>query len=131
MPDTDTIYSSGGAYLKGEDLADTDDITLTIEGVEIKQFDDGGKKAIITFGGTDKKLVVNKTNALMINEVAGSRDTDNWIGKSITLYGTKVEYGGKLTDGIRVRPPTKKKTGKKPDWHRGNDEPPLNDDIPF
>jgi hypothetical protein len=139
MPDTDAIYASGGSYLKGEDLADIDDITLTIEGVEIKQFDDGTKKAVISFGGTDKRLVVNKTNALMINEVAGSRDTDHWIGKQITLYGTKVEYGGKLTDGIRVRPPQRKGSGKKPAFLKQHDErnpPPakeedFDDPVPF
>ena len=129
----DTIYSSGGSWLKAEDLLDSDDITLTIEGVEIKTFDDGKMNAILSFGGTDKRLVVNKTNELMISEVAGSKNTDHWIGKSITLYTTKVEYGGKLMDGIRVRPPRKKKTGKKPEWHRGKDEPPddLDDSIPF
>ena len=133
MSDIDTIYSSGGTWLKAEDLVESDDITLTIEGVEIKAFDDGKSKAILTFGGTDKRLVVNKTNALMISEVCGSKNTDKWIGKPITLYTTKVEYAGKLQDGIRVRPPQKKKTGKKPEWHRGNDEPPdeLNDEVPF
>src|SRR5690606_8917867 len=133
--DIDDIYTSGGSYLKGEELADTDDVTLTIEGVEIKQFDDGSKKAVLAFGETDKKLVVNKTNALMISEVAGSKKTDDWVGVEITLYGTKVEYAGRLTDGIRVRPPQRKNSGKKPAFVQKHDErnppPPLDDEVPF
>lgn len=141
----DSIYSGGGSYLKGEELADTDDVTLTIEGTEIKTFDDGSRKIVLAFAETEKKLVVNKTNALMISEVAGSKRADDWIGKSITLYGTKVEYAGKLTDGIRVRPPQRKGTGKKAAFVTKDDprtqqyderNPPphgasFNDDVPF
>ena len=138
----DDIYSGGGSYLKGEELADTDDVTLTIEGTAIKQFDDGSRKIVLSFGETDKKLVVNKTNALMISEVAGSKRADDWIGKQITLYGTKVEYAGKLTDGIRVRPPQRKGTGNKASFVKADKDdprtqvydernPPPSDDIPF
>lgn len=140
--DIDSIYSGSGSYLKGEELADTDDVTLTIEGTEIKQFDDGTRKIVLSFGETDKKLVVNKTNALMISEVAGSKRADDWIGKRITLYGTKVEYGGRLTDGIRVRPPQRKGSGKKPafvskddprtqKYDERNPPPHLDDEVPF
>jgi hypothetical protein len=135
--DIDSIFSSGGTWLKAEDLLDSDDVDLTIEGVEIKKFDDGKAKPILSFEGADKRLVVNKTNALMIAEVCGSRDTDQWIGKPITLFTTKVEYGGKLMDGIRVRPPVRKATGKGPSFVKKAqpqyDEcnpPPFDDELP-
>jgi hypothetical protein len=136
MPDIDSIYSSN--WLTGDELADSDDVTLTIAGVEIKKFDDGKMKPILAFEETDKRLVVNKTNALMISEVCGTKNTDHWIGKSITLYGTKVEFGGKLTNGIRVRPPMRKSTGKKPAFLGGKSQqydernpPPFDDEVPF
>lgn len=136
MLDIDDIYSSGGTYLKGDDLVDCDDLDVTISGTEVKVFDDGSKKIILSFEEVDRKLVVNRTNALMIAEVAGGRNPDKWIGKQISLYSTKVEFGGKLTNGIRVRPPERKQTGKKPGFvKKGFDErnppPPLDDDIPF
>lgn len=141
MPDLDDIYNSGGSYIKGDDLVDCDDLDVTISGVEIKKFDDGSQKAVLSFEETDRRLVVNRTNALMISEVAKSKRTDDWVGHMISLYSTKVEFGGKLTNGIRVRPPQRKTTGKKPDFIRANkaghaafDErnpPPLDDEVPF
>jgi hypothetical protein len=133
VPDFDDIYTSGGTYLKGEDLAGSDDISLTIDGVEIKQFDDGSKKAVLSFKETDRRLVLNKTNALMVSEISGSKNTDEWIGKAVTLFATKAEFNGRLFDAVRVRPP-EKKTGKKPAFLKKetHDElnPPLNDELP-
>jgi len=37
--------------------------------------------------------------------MAGSEDTDRWIGMKVTLYQTQVNSkGGKPVTGIRVRP---------------------------
>lgn len=131
MPDIDSIYTSN--WLTGDELAGTADVTLTIEGAELKKFDDGKTKVIVSFGETDKRLVVNKTNALMISEVCGSQNTDAWIGKEITLYGTRVEFGGALRNGVRVRPP-ERKTGKKASFVKAkqfDERNPPDDDIPF
>lgn len=141
MPDINDIYSGGGAYLKGDDLADCDDLTVTISGVEIKDFDDG-RKAVLSFEETDKRLTLNKGNAAMVKEVCGSPNTDSWIGNTITIYGTLVEYQGKQVNGIRIRPPARKATGKKPAFlKKAFDErnpPPhpgshaeLDDEVPF
>lgn len=135
MPHVDDIYSGSGAYLKGDDLADCDDLTVTISGAEIKEFDDG-RKVVLSFEETDKRLTLNKGNAAMVKEVCGSPDTDRWIGQTITIYGTKVEYQGKLVNGIRVRPPERKSTGKKPAFLKKGEtyderNPPPSDDIPF
>ena len=143
MLDIDDIYSGSGTYIKGDDLVDCDDLDVTIAGVEIKVFDDGSKKAVLSFEETDRKLVVNRTNALMIAEVAGTKITDKRIGQKISLFSTKVEFGGKLTNGVRVRPPSRKATGKKaafvkraPQYDERNPPPhgssaELDDEVPF
>lgn len=50
----------------------------------------------------EKRLVLNKTNAMAIAEVWG-RETDAWVGKRITLYPTRVSAFGSEVDAIRVR----------------------------
>lgn len=98
MPKISDIF--GGGFLKAEDLKGGSP-TVTIERVEVKDFDDG-KKIILHFTGKDKALVCNKTNGSIIEEVLGSGDTDDWEGKRITLVVRKVEFQGKLVPAIRV-----------------------------
>lgn len=111
MTNVNEIFRSSDS-LKAEDL-DGSDVILTIASVEVKEFsDDDGKssrKPVIHFEETDKTFVSNKTNSLMIAEHHGE-DLDLWEGKQITLYPTKTDFGGKMVDCIRIRPPM---TGKK------------------
>jgi hypothetical protein len=112
MPKLSEVFSGG--FLKAEDLNGKSP-TVTIDSVEIKEFDDG-KKLLIHFRGKDKALVCNKTNAAIIEEVLGSDDTDEWEGKRITLCVKKVEFSGKLVPAIRVslEPPASAQATEKP-----------------
>ncbi len=90
----------GGDYLKAEHLGDRP-VTVTIESVKVKDFDDGSK-LILTFSGKDKALVCNRTNANTIADMLGSSDTDDWEGKRIILIVRKVDFQGKRVPAIRV-----------------------------
>ncbi len=59
------------------------------------------------FVGKDKGLVLNKTNFNVIADITGEADSDDWPGKRITLYATKVDYQGRRVDAIRVDDPPK------------------------
>ena len=92
--------------LKSQDLLDAGgEMTLTIEKIEMKTFDrdDGNKdtKPIIYFA-EGKQMVCNKTNAGVIADMHGD-DTDDWIGKSVTLTVRDVEFQGKTVMGIRIK----------------------------
>ena len=92
--------------LKSQDLLDAGgEMVLTIAKVEMKTFnrDDGSKdtKPLIYFE-EDKQMACNKTNANIIAEMHGD-DTDEWIGKSVTLVVKDVEFQGKTVMGIRVK----------------------------
>jgi hypothetical protein len=50
----------------------------------------------------EKRLVLNKTNAMSIAAIHGN-EVDGWKGKCITLYPTKAQAFGKQVDCIRVR----------------------------
>lgn len=52
-----------------------------------------------------KPLVLNSTNGQLAAMALKSPETDNWIGKQITMFNDKtVSYAGKLTGGVRIRP---------------------------
>lgn len=70
-------------------------------------------KPVVIFERATKGMVLNKTNAMTIASLYGP-ETDNWVGKSVTLYATEVEAFGKQTKAIRIRPkaPPSKPTGK-------------------
>lgn len=97
MPKLNQVF--GGDYLKADDLQGRS-VPVIIASVDVKDFDDG-KKLIIAFEGKDKTLVCNRTNASILEELFGSSDTDDWIGKRAVLITKKVEFQGKLVPAIR------------------------------
>ena len=97
--------------LAAEDLQGSD-VVLTIKSVEIVEYEDDGykkKKPVLHFTETEKKLISNKTNSMVIGEHHGN-DTDEWVGHKITLYPTHTSFNSKTVPCIRVRPPVTGKT---------------------
>lgn len=103
------IYS-GGLYLKSEDVQKP--VTVTILEVGLEEFTKKGKdgveelqkKIVLTFQDVDKKMVLNKTNAVAIGDILGSTNTDTWIGQKIKLWKSKTQFQGKMVDCIAVSP---------------------------
>lgn len=89
-----------GQYLKAQDLG-TARARVVIDRVSVEEVGDG-HKPVLYFRGKDKGLVLNKTNAGMIEEITGSDETDNWTGKTVVLYQTKTDYQGKRVPCIRI-----------------------------
>ena len=84
-----------------------EDVVITIADVYEKQYDDGTKYIIESREAKD--FVCNKTNANTIARIYGD-DTDDWIGKRITLFATEVQSqkGMVLAIRVRSRPPRPK-----------------------
>ena len=59
-------------------------------------------KWVLFFVSKDKGLVMNVTNTNFV-AVAHGQETDDWHGKEIILYPTKVAFGNKAVDAIRVK----------------------------
>ncbi len=73
--------------------------------VQSREKPKGEHRPFVYFVGAQKPLVCNATNAESFSSMAGSEDTDRWIGMKVTLYQTQVKSkGGKPVQGIRVRP---------------------------
>ena len=90
-------------YLKASDL-NGKEVKVRIESVELVDMGQGRdkeSKLLIKFAGKQKGLVCNKTNAGTIEKLYGD-ETNNWIGKEITLAPREVEFQGEMVWAIRV-----------------------------
>jgi hypothetical protein len=120
---------------------------LTVESIDqhnvAKEGADPEMKWCMSFTECEKPLVLNSTNIQLSQNIFGSDDTDDWVGKKIVLYtDPNVSFQGKLVGGIRVRAPkvaakpatTKpglKKPMPAPETTRPTEEMLDDSDIPF
>lgn len=86
-------------YLKAADLQGRK-VRAIIDRVEMDKIGED-TRIVMSFRGKEKSLVVNRTNANTISDMYGN-ETDNWFGKEIVLFPTRVDYQGKRVDAIRV-----------------------------
>ena len=100
-----------GAFLDASDLMASGNITLAISDVVAPnaEKDATGKsidKAIVSFSGAKKRLILNKTNAKVIAMAHGKKPSA-WIGQKITLTVRWLEkaFGQSNVPVIRVVPP--------------------------
>jgi len=97
-------FPSTSNFLKKEDLPSP--AKVKIESIELMEFEQDGKpqrKLILSFEGKEKKLACNKTNSRTIAAILGD-ETDEWIGKEITIYNDPtVQMGDQIVGGIRVQ----------------------------
>jgi hypothetical protein len=106
MTDRETL----GAWDLVDRAGQPKDWTLEIAGVkrglvQSREKPKGEHRPFVYFKGASKPLVCNATNADTISSIAGSEDTDRWIGLRVTLYQARVKSkGGKPVQGIRIRP---------------------------
>jgi hypothetical protein len=91
-------------YLASEDIMDRDSVEYTISGIDEGEgeFEDGRREvAWLEFEETNKKLVLNKTNAKTLQRKLGD-DLSRWIGEKIKLFVVPVTAFGREF-GIRVK----------------------------
>lgn len=98
-------------WLSAADLDDSD-MTLTIRKVSQEEITKTEDKWVVWFDEATKGMVLNKTNTKTISLLLGM-DTDDWIGRQITLFPTEVDFQGDTVMAIRVRKKLPKPAGKK------------------
>ena len=95
-------------YLKAADLQGRE-IVVTIDSVEMANIGDDEDKLVVYFQGKNKGMVLNRTNANMLTEIAGTDETDEWHDVKIKLYSCRVDFQGRRVDALRVDFPPKAK----------------------
>jgi hypothetical protein len=83
--------------------------TVTIARVDFEQVRSrtGGTetKPVVYFRGKTKGLLLNKTNARSITQIARTAVTEQWPGVAIALYATTDTFGKEVHDVIRIQAP--------------------------
>jgi hypothetical protein len=121
-------------WLRAADLGNTPK-TVTITAVDFELIgQDNEKKAVISFAGATKRLILNKTNALTITGLYG-KQISSWLGKKITLYSIPVLFRGEQVPAVRVKAeipgqPPAQTTFVKPEPVTVMEEPTADDYIP-
>lgn len=100
MPSYKETYSSDSKFLKVDDLQKKR-VALTILNVEQQTIGEQ-KKLVLSFRETDKTLVLNVTNARMLEMLTDSDNTDDWLDLRIVLRPDITSYNGKPTPCIRI-----------------------------
>ena len=94
-------------WLKAVELG-PDGLELTIRKVTLEEVgEEREQKPVMAFDETDKELVLNITNWNSIADLTGKDDSDDWPGHKIKLVRSKVQYGSKTVDAIRIEAPDK------------------------
>lgn len=92
-------------YIKAGDLEGRT-LTLRISKVTMEEMvtHDSKKvrKPVVWFEKASKGFVLNLTNALTIANLHGD-EMDDWKGKRIAIYPTRVKAFGEMQDCVRVR----------------------------
>lgn len=137
-------------YLKASDL-DGENVTVTITHVAFEEVGkDKEMRPILFYEGSEKGIVLNKTNATNISKLYGS-ETDDWGGKRVMLGTAWVDFQGQSVEAIRVYPPKRQPGQQQPQANTRmsvndkqlnqeartqrhddrNPPPPSDDDVPF
>ena len=97
------IYGGEGGRFLNAAICDEEGLwgqKLTISGTEVRTIRDR-EKIVVSFEEIEDLLVLNATNAKILAECYGD-DTDDWIGKRISLKKVKRNFRGKPVDAIEV-----------------------------
>jgi hypothetical protein len=140
--DLSKYAAASSRFLKAQDISDEAGArkVLTISGVEIvpQKTQDGGEEEQVVLQFTElggdaedaKVLGLNKTNLRAVIEALGSTDSDDFIGKRISLFTTYVQNPqGKQVLAIRVEPKAPKAANAAK--ATGDSDTVTDDDIPF
>ena len=116
--------------LHADDLVDREH-AVTIERVvqgEYPDLEDPKKKLYkpdVWFVGKKKPLGLNSTNARAISRLLGSNRTEDWPGRTITLYPTTTRAFGEEHECIRVKNKLPKEDTGPTRRQRENPPPPI------
>ena len=93
-------------YLGSWDVPDGEDLVLTVDKAardDVKNERGSEKKLTLHFVEDYKPMILNATNSKAISEAVGSTKVEDWSGKRIGIYTTKVTAFGGTTDALRIR----------------------------
>lgn len=129
MPSIHAAFPS--AYLRALDLGDHR-VAVTISHLKMEDVaGDGERKPVLYFQGKEKGMVLNKTNANTVVDLAGTDDYDKWNGVKLRLFATTTDFKGKTVPCIRLEGGVGQKPQPKPEPEPEPDGMSDDDSVPF
>lgn len=98
-----TDFVEKGRFLRADDFSGGGEVTMTIVDV-FSEFMQDKKKALLRFAEHERMLVLNGINTSRLIDAYGP-ESENWIGRPVTLYSESLSFNGERKDGIRVKIP--------------------------
>lgn len=102
-------------YLGSWDFEANEERTLTIRAVTNETVkDQNGKddEVVLMVFDDSKPMILNKTNLKAVEKSTGTPIIEEWVGKSVTLYTTRIRAFGEEVDALRISPAVAKKAAK-------------------
>ncbi len=91
-----------GNYLVKEDI--DNDLLVTLVDVRAETVRDAPRRKLLaSFEEFAKPLLLTATNIKRLCKMFGSTNAQDWRGQVLLYVDENVEYGGKITGGIRLR----------------------------
>ena len=80
-------------------------ITITsVAKVPVKNQDGKDEPCIVAkLAETPKGFILNKTNCKLITKLLGTPHIEQWAGKKVQIYATKVRAFGEMVEAIRIK----------------------------
>ena len=88
-------------YLRTADV--TEPFEAKIKHVTFEEMPDGKMKPVAYVTGREPGFVLNITNCEALAQLTGSDETEKWIGAHVTIFTEQTRFGGKATQGLRLR----------------------------
>jgi|TARA_R110000772_G_scaffold120327_1_gene226493 hypothetical protein len=94
-----------GSYelMTGEEKTDLVVKVLKVEKKLVKGTDGSDSECIIAELENQKPMILNSTNAKVIEKLANSPFIEDWNGLKITLYVKRIKAFGEMVDALRIR----------------------------
>ena len=100
MSDIGFALEAKSDQLNYDDIADTE-VVITISEVRVRK---GDQPVWVYFDGCNNRPWKPSKGMIRILATAWGRDSSQWVGRSVKLYGDKtVKWAGKEIGGIRIR----------------------------
>ena len=94
-------------YLGAYSIEDNKDLILTISAVRQEEVTgpDGKKEECIVcyFSDSEKPMILNSTNAKMIQKLLGTPYIEQWAGHKVQIGVEKVKAFGDVVEALRIR----------------------------
>lgn len=98
---TDYLEMFPSKYIRAADIPE--DVNTVVKSVMVELLENK-KKLVVNFVDFEKGLILNKTNAEVLADIARTGMIEKWAGVPVALTVQYITYQGKTTPAIRIQP---------------------------